>query len=42
MPQAVKCELLLYAEATCLIFQHSDINQIEIQLQFNMRLVCGQ
>ena len=30
MPQAVKCELLLYTDDTCLIFQHSDINEIEI------------
>ena len=29
MPQTVKCELLLYAEDICLIFQHSDINEIE-------------
>ena len=29
MPQAVKCELLLYTDDTCLIFQHSDINEIE-------------
>ena len=44
MPQAVKCELLLYADDTCLIFQHSDINEIEIQLNknFDMWLVCGQ
>ena len=35
MPQAVKCELLLYADDTCLIFQHSDINEIEIQLNKN-------
>ena len=26
MPQAVKCELILYADDTCLIFQHNDIN----------------
>ena len=40
MPQAVKCELLLYAEATCFIFQHSDINQIEIQFNKNFSLKC--
>ena len=34
-PQAVKCELLLYADDTCLIFQPSDINEIEIQLNQN-------
>ena len=40
MPQAVKCELLLYADDTCLIFQHSDINEIEIQLNKNFSLIC--
>ena len=30
MPQAVKSELLLYADGTCQIFQHSDINKVEI------------
>ena len=35
MRQAVKCELLLYADDTCLIFQHSDINETEIQLNKN-------
>ena len=38
MPQAVKCELLLYADDTCLIFQHRDIKEIEIQ--FNKKLIC--
>ena len=33
MPQAVKCEVLLYADDTCLIFQHSEINQIEILIR---------
>ena len=36
MPQAVKCELLLYADDTCLIFQHNDIKEIEIQLNKNL------
>ena len=35
MPQTVKCELLLYADDTCLIFQHNDINEIKIQLNKN-------
>ena len=35
MPQAVKCELLLYADDTCLIFKHSDISEIEVQLNSN-------
>ena len=40
MTQAVKCELILYADDTYLIFQHSDINEIEIQLNKNCRLIC--
>ena len=38
-PQAVKCELLLYADDACLIFQHIDINEIEIKLK-NFSLIC--
>ena len=26
MPQAVECKLMLYADGTCLIFEHKDIN----------------
>ena len=40
MPQAVKCELLLYADDTCLIFQHSDIKETEVQLNKNFSLIC--
>ena len=40
MPQAVKCELLLYADDTCLIFKHSDITEIEIQLHKNFSSIC--
>ena len=41
MPLAVKCELLLYENDTyCLIFQHSDINEIEIQLNKNFSSKC--
>ena len=40
MPQAVKCELLFYANDTYIIFQHSDINEIEIQPNKNFRLIC--
>ena len=29
MPQAVDSELLLYADDTCLVFQHSNITTIE-------------
>ena len=40
MPQSVNCELLLYADDTCLIFQHNDIKEIEIQLNKNFSLIC--
>lgn len=39
MPQSVNCELLLYADDTCLIFQHNDIKEIEIQLNKNFSLI---
>ena len=43
MPLAVKCELLLYENDTyCLIFQHSDINEIEIQFNKNFSLICDR
>ena len=40
MPQAVKCELLLHADDTCLIMQRSHINETEIQLNKNLSLIC--
>ena len=40
MPQAVKYELLLYADDTCLIFQHNDIKETEIQLKKKISLIC--
>ena len=35
-----KCELLLYADDTSLIFQHNDIKEVEIQLHKNFSLIC--
>ena len=32
MSKAVKCDLFLYLDDTCLICQHKDINEIENQL----------
>ena len=29
MSQAVKCHLFLYADGSCLVCQHKDINEIE-------------
>ena len=40
MSQAVDCELLLYADDICLIFQHKDITEIETTLNKNFRMLC--
>ena len=40
MPQAIDCELLLYADDTCLIFQNKDIHEIEIVLNKNFSNLC--
>ena len=29
MPQSVTCDILLYADNTCLVFQHKDVIEIE-------------
>ena len=39
MLQAVDCELLLYADDTCLIFQHKDIAEIELALNKNFSML---
>ena len=39
MPQAVDCELLLYADNTCLTFQHKDITEIEMALNKNSSMI---
>ena len=40
MPQAVDCELFLYAYDTCLIFLHKDITEIETTLNKNFSMLC--
>ena len=40
MPQAVDCELLLYADDTCLIFQRKNITEIEMALNKNFSMLC--
>ena len=40
MSLAIDCELLLYADDTCLIFQHKDIHEIEIVLNKNLSTLC--
>ena len=38
--QAVKCNLFLYADDTCLFCQHKDINEIEKQLNKDFESIC--
>ena len=40
MSQAVKCDLLLYADDICLTFQHENVKEIEDQLNLNFCSLC--
>ena len=40
MSQAVKCNLFLYADDTCLVYQHKDINEVEKQLNKDFETIC--
>ena len=40
MSQAVKCNLFLYADDSCLVCQHKDINEIEKQLNKDFESIC--
>ena len=40
MSQAVKCNLFLYADGTCLVCQHKVINEIEKQLNKDSESIC--
>ena len=40
MPQTVKCDLLLYADDTCLTFQHENVEETEDQLNLNFCSFC--
>ena len=40
MSEAVKCDLFLYADDTCLVCQHEDINKIENQLNEDFCNIC--
>ena len=40
MPQAVKCELFLYADDICLTFQHENVKEIEDLLNLNFSRLC--
>ena len=41
MPQAVKCDLFLYADDTHLTFQNENVKEIEDQLNLNFSSICG-
>ena len=41
MEQAVTCELLLYADDSCLLFQHKEVNEIERVLTENFSRLCN-
>ena len=40
MPQAVSCDLLLYADDSCLVFQANDVNEIEFKLNQDFNNLC--
>ena len=40
MPQAVKCDLFLYEDDTCLTFQNENVKEIEDQLNLNLSGLC--
>ena len=40
MSQAVTCDLLLYADDSCLVYQGSDLKDIEIQLNKDFNSLC--
>ena len=40
MPQSVKCDLFLYADDSCLVFQHKNVKEIEKQLNEDFSNLC--
>ena len=40
MPNSIQCDLLLYADDSCLIFQHKDISEIQNQLNKDFANLC--
>ena len=40
MPQAVDCDLFLYADDRCLLFQHKDLERIKEELTKNLPNIC--
>ena len=40
MPTAVKCDLLLYADDTCIVLQSKNVKDIEKQLNEDFANIC--
>ena len=40
IPQAVDCDLFLYADDTCLLFQHKDLERVKEELTKNFSNIC--
>ena len=40
MPQALSCDLLLYADDSCLVFQHKNVKEIEKKINENFSDLC--
>ena len=40
MSQAVKCDLFLHTNDSCLVCQHKDFNEIEKQLNIDFSNIC--
>ena len=40
MKEAVACDLFLYADDFCLVYQHKDVKEIERNLNKNFSDVC--
>ena len=41
MKQEVECDLFLYADDSCLVYQHKDVKEIERKLNKNFSNVCN-
>ena len=40
MPKSVECDLFLYADDSCLVFQHKNVKEIEKQLNEDFSNLC--
>ena len=40
MPQSIQCDLFLYADDSCFVFQHKSVKEIEVQLNKNFSSIC--